>query len=130
MSDAVLLLLPGRPLDLAIDAAAVVRVLLARDWRDVPPLDLRRAFDWSPEEEEAREDDRVLLVRSRLGEVPLRGGARARLREGLARILPLPDAVLGGACALALAGVVIEEGRRPALVLQPEGLFHLYELAA
>ena len=123
--------LTGRTVDLGIDAVRVVQVALASEWMDLAPLDLARRLGWEPgpvDENRAR-GDRVLVVRSRLGDVPVRAGGQVGLREAFApEVMELPSEVLRGDAATALSGVLLQEGRPPVLLLAPEGLWSLFEL--
>jgi hypothetical protein len=125
--------LSGAAVDLGLDASAVVQVALASEWMDLPPLDLGKRLRWTPappDEARARAD-RVLVVRSRHGDVPVRAGGQVGLREAQAlEVLGLPPEVLLGDAATALSGVLLQEGRPPVLLLVPEGLWRLFEMEA
>ena len=127
-----LVTLPGRSVDLGLDAARVVQVALAREWMDVAPLDLAGRLGWEREAPEAdgERQERVLVVRSLQGDVPVRASGKVGLRSTDApNVLELPGEVLRGNAVTALSGVVIEEGKRPLLLLAPEGLWHLFQLS-
>lgn len=120
---------PGRAVDLGLDAERVIQVALASEWRDAEPLDLARQLGW--EQGEVAGDERaprVLLVRSELGDVPVRVAGRVEMLDAPGEdVLPLPPEILYGNAALALSAVVIQDGRRPVVVLAPEGLFELFQ---
>lgn len=125
--------LAGASVDLGLDAASVVQVALASEWMDLAPLDLGKRLSWRPAPlDEARSRaDRVLVVRSRHGDVPLRAGGQVGMREAQApEVLGLPPEVLRGDAATALSGVLLQEGRPPVLLLVPEGLWRLFEMEA
>ncbi len=121
--------LPGRDVDLGVDAKNVILVSLARDWSDVDLLDLARQLRW--EQGGAGGDEsapRVLLVRSDRGDTPVKVAGRVGVLDAPGEdVLPLPPEVLSGNAALALSAVVIQDGRRPVLVLAPDGLFELFQ---
>ncbi len=120
---------PGREVDLGVDASCVVLVSLARDWMDVDLLDLARQLGW--EQGDAAGDEsapRVLLVRSEHGDVPVKVAGRVGVLDAPGEdVLPLPPEVLSGNAALALSAVVLQDGRRPVVVLAPDGLFELLQ---
>ncbi|MHB8877285.1 MAG: hypothetical protein ACYC8T_26605 [Myxococcaceae bacterium] len=125
-----LVTLPGQWVDLGLDAAGVVQVALSSEWMDVAPLDLAACLGWEPALEESL-GGRVLVVHSHRGDVPLQAAGRVGLCDAEASgVLPLPPEVLRGHCATALGAIFIEEGRRSVLLLEPEGLWHLFELNA
>ncbi len=120
-----LVTLRGRAVDLGLDAACVAEVALAREWTDVVPLDVAARLGW---ESAAEGEPRVLVVRTRLGDVPVAAPGKVDLRAAAsASVLALPAAVLFGEAATLLSAAVIEDGQRPVLLLSPEGLCHLFQ---
>jgi hypothetical protein len=114
--------------DLGVEADRVISVALASEWMDAEPLDLARHLDW--EQDGVAEDERaprVLVVRSRLGDVPVKVAGRVGMMEAPSEdVMALPPEVLSGNAAMVLSAVVIQDARRPVVVLAPEGLFELF----
>lgn len=101
-------------------------VMRASEWVDAEPLDLARHLGW----EELRLEEnsaRVLVVRGSAGASPVlvRGAVGIRLVAGPA-LLTLPEHVLCGPAAGLLEAVVIEEGKRPMLVVSPLEICRLF----
>lgn len=122
------LTIPGRVVDLGIEASRVLEVTPAQGWSDIPPLDLSARLCWerAPSHDEAA--TRVLVVKSLHGELPVLAHGKLTLREAPAEaVMPIPPEFASHGCGSALAAVLFEPEPRPLLVLAPEGLWQLFQ---
>jgi hypothetical protein len=120
------LLVSGKSVDWALEAAAIRMVMSPAEWREWtedPAVDVAGVLGIVKDEES--ELSRILLVSGARGEFPLRADGQVHLQDFFRKdVLPLPPMV---ACASGMGGrmvegVVMVEGRRPVIVVRPAGL--------
>lgn len=115
-----LVVLTAAQSDLAFEAARVAEVQLARDWRGAAGLDLFAALAHAPAQSE--DEPRVLVIR-RDGAADLVVRIAGALRvESIPRASALPLPRVLASRAPWIRSVVLTEGRRPILILEPSHL--------
>jgi hypothetical protein len=102
-----------------IELGLVSRIVPEREWDGGEPAD----FEDLPRSSDADELPRVVVVKSRDGEVPVRATGRIVLREVEgADVLTLPT-LLRGAPGFVFDRLVVRGGGKPLLVLDAEAAF-------